>query len=594
MKLTLKPLLNWFVHRAIETVDSWDGSASGYADTNAYCKACLIDVNPAGKAKAQSHCMLPVKAPGSSKFADRGIMAAAGGHGLSAVKKPGDVDQSTWDSAVKKAAKTIVNAYKDMNKDAPGKMMDMAGIARAVSIDLVFQQLQTAMYEGMDSWSGMDRGELGYLVTVYIENGELYALFNKEGLLRRTLLNLGDNDVVTMGPLEDVTQQFVPTQRSQVTILRQVDGDYRIFMLAATALINKEGQIDSTKLFDDMIRRAEEYDVWPTIDFAHLGEEDESCEFGSIDWLGREGVCYLASGVLHADHPITQYLVPALQQRAADWGVSIEYYPVPDSVDYLNLGSIEVPVFLEGLNTRITILPVEDACSWFTNVGLEQRSMNAKQKAALIKLLGEEEFNRRMAVVGDVNTETDKRKLIFRATSGDEGTANTGEAGADSSATATDQQAQTPTEQPANENKVDADLQPVLEVDDEMVAQLAQAVTDSPGFSTVLTTLTEKLTNLLEQFTALQANFNTMQTAVTRMDTRVKGLESEEQEYRQVLNADAPRRVNDAKVRMVYRPRDQHQLEQRSLEEDEFEFEDSEAIANKTLERIPNNGYYPA
>ena len=46
--------------------------------------------------------------------------------------------------------------------------------------------------------------------------------------------------------------------------------------------------------------------------------------------------------------------------------------------------------------------------------------MNAKQKAALIKLLGEEEFNRRMADVGSVNTETDKRKLIFRTTSGDE------------------------------------------------------------------------------------------------------------------------------------------------------------------------------
>ena len=583
--------MNWFVHRAIEEVTSWDGSASNYADTNAYCKACLIDVNPAGKAKAQSHCMLPVKAPGSSKFADRGIMAASGGHGLSQVKKPSDVDQTTWDAVIKKAAKTIVNAYKDMGRKAPGSMMDMAGMARAVSVDSIFQQLQTAMYEGMDSWSGMDRGELGYLVTVYIENGELYALFNKEGLLRRSLLNLGDNDVVTMGPLEDVSQQFVPTQRSQVTIKRQVDGNYRIFMLAATALINKEGQIDSTKLFDNMIQRAEDYGFWPTIDFAHLGEEDESCEFGEVDWLGREGVCYLASGVLYADHPITQALVPALQQRATDWGVSIEYYPVPDSVDYLNLGEIEIPVFLEGLNTRITILPAEDACSWFTNIGLEQRSMNAKQKAALIKLLGEEEFNRRMADVGSVNTETDKRKLIFRTTSGDEGTAN-GEPTVEASAT--EQQAETPAEEPVNDNKVDANLQPEIELDDEAVAQIAQAVADAPSFSAVVTALTEKLTNLLEQFTALQTNFNTMQTAVTRMDSRIQGLENEEQVYQQVLNADKPRRVNDAKVRMVYRPRDQHQAEQRSVEDEELDAESFEDIANKTLERIPNNGYYPA
>ena len=217
--------------------------------------------------------------------------------------------------------------------------------------------------------------------------------------------------------------------------------------------------------------------------------------------------------------------------------------------------------------------------------------MNAKQKAALIKLLGEEEFNRRMADVGSVNTETDKRKLIFRTTSGDEGTSN-GEPTVEASAT--EQQAETPAEEPVNDNKVDANLQPEIELDDEAVAQIAQAVADAPSFSAVVTALTEKLTNLLEQFTALQTNFNTMQTAVTRMDSRIQGLENEEQVYQQVLNADKPRRVNDAKVRMVYRPRDQHQAEQRSVEDEELDAESFEDIANKTLERIPNNGYYPA
>lgn len=39
----------------------WDGSASGYKDTNAYCDACLIDLNPSGEDKVQALCKLPVK-----------------------------------------------------------------------------------------------------------------------------------------------------------------------------------------------------------------------------------------------------------------------------------------------------------------------------------------------------------------------------------------------------------------------------------------------------------------------------------------------------------------------------------------------------
>lgn len=50
------------VRRAI--VDRpWDGSASRYADTAAYCAACLIDDNPAGADKTQAMCHLPIKEP---------------------------------------------------------------------------------------------------------------------------------------------------------------------------------------------------------------------------------------------------------------------------------------------------------------------------------------------------------------------------------------------------------------------------------------------------------------------------------------------------------------------------------------------------
>jgi hypothetical protein len=41
----------------------WDGAASGYKDTDAYCAACLIDLNEPGADKAQAKCKLPVQEP---------------------------------------------------------------------------------------------------------------------------------------------------------------------------------------------------------------------------------------------------------------------------------------------------------------------------------------------------------------------------------------------------------------------------------------------------------------------------------------------------------------------------------------------------
>lgn len=41
----------------------WDGSASRYKDTTAYCAACLIDENDGDGPKVQAKCHLPVREP---------------------------------------------------------------------------------------------------------------------------------------------------------------------------------------------------------------------------------------------------------------------------------------------------------------------------------------------------------------------------------------------------------------------------------------------------------------------------------------------------------------------------------------------------
>ena len=99
---------------------SWDGSASNYSDTNAYCSACLIDLNPSGQDKTQANCKLPVKDKNGNvnKNAVHAAAAAlAGGRG--GVNAPPDEK--------KKAAKALIRYYQQMKEDAPDSLKRIAG-----------------------------------------------------------------------------------------------------------------------------------------------------------------------------------------------------------------------------------------------------------------------------------------------------------------------------------------------------------------------------------------------------------------------------------------------------------------------------------
>lgn len=97
----------------------WDGSASNYKDTDAYCAACLIDENPAGKDKVQALCKLPIKTPAgdiNSNAVHAAASALAGGRG----------GVSASAASKKAAARKIKAIYGQMKEDCPPSIMNMA------------------------------------------------------------------------------------------------------------------------------------------------------------------------------------------------------------------------------------------------------------------------------------------------------------------------------------------------------------------------------------------------------------------------------------------------------------------------------------
>jgi hypothetical protein len=328
-------------------------------------------------------------------------------------------------------------------------------------------------------------------------------------------------------------------------------------MVAATAIINRVAEIDSTKLFDDMIRRAKEHDFYPKLDFYHLGELDPIFEFGQFDYLARGGIAYIGSGILNKDHPLSSATERAIKADPEYWGASIEYYrPENRGVEYVEVAKgIEIAVFTEGLNTRISLLPEEQAANWFTGLSMEKRAMGKniralfgeKELKALRALFGEDEegFDEFLERIKGINEDVKDRNLITR------------------------NKKEEPVEEPAELSDTDAlsdtDEEPALvELDDEVVAAVVR-VAQSAMVTELLTPITQGLESISAALATLTTNQQALTTGQQTLTATLNGVmervgeleQSEEVKQREWL-ADLPQR---SRVAVTYRPRQDTAIE---------------------------------
>lgn len=97
----------------------WNGAASKYSDTNAYCRACLVDLNTPGQDKTQDNCKLPIREE-NGDINVNALPAALGAlnGARSDIKLPV--------TAKKKAAKALLRAYREAKLDVPDSLKNMA------------------------------------------------------------------------------------------------------------------------------------------------------------------------------------------------------------------------------------------------------------------------------------------------------------------------------------------------------------------------------------------------------------------------------------------------------------------------------------
>lgn len=593
--------------RAIKDVSEWDGSASQWPDTDAYCADCLIDVNDvAGRdQKVQSHCFLPIREPGddADTYVRQAVFAAAGGRGITQVEKPADVPQADWDTAVEAAANEIIAAYEEMDRVAPESIWELAGRdmpeearcttcfhdqyqkmtpkERTISMGRIYDQIAALLWQ-----EDMARETYTWIMDLYWDQGFLYALLARDGMLFRRDVTVMD-DTVELGGEVRVFEQFTPTFEQSRTIIRQrADGRYQAFMIASVAVLNRVGEIDSTKLYDSFIEHINRTGDYPIVTVLHLGN---ASRIGQANYVTRDGYTYIL-GYLFDDTDFGRAAAKGIATNPEKWGNSIEF--LPKGREMLEVApDIRVPVYTQGVNTAVTVLPEQDAASLFTSHTITRgKSMNEKAKQVILELMdGDEELADRFAqVVDNTNDSIRSRQLIAR-----------------NNAAVTDAENHTESDETNLEEEEDNTTdtgafvtESELVLDDDLVGVVVDGVVNSDAFKNEIGSRLSHIENMLSDLTnenrSLKDAWQKAQNDMEVLRNRLHDLGSDAEQKKQEWVDDLPTRKT--RRRVTYRASENRAPENGAekkgdpgtMSREASTRESSSDIAAQTLQKIPN------
>lgn len=435
---------------------------------------------------------------------------------------------------------------------------------RSMSMSRLHEQVYYALAEAEGGWA--------YPIDIFVgDNGtDIFSIVAQSGKLFQVPLSVS-NETVTLGTWTQVKEEFTPVTQNRFFIRRQKDGTYRWMAVAATSVLNRVGQIDSVKLFDSFIEKAEKRNQYPRLDFYHYGETDPKVwEFGTADYLAREGVCYIASGTFDEGHPLAEATIRACESDDK-WGCSIEFYAYSEAETILIEPEVKVPVYTEGENTRISVVLEEDAAGLFTRIGVKEgitRAMDSKIREALEKLFGDDSnglknfMDQFEGEVDGTNKRVKNDKLIHRTVAEDI----------------------LETVEEEKEDEQDGIDAPAIVLDEAAAAEIARQTMATPEMLALIKSVSD-LTTLVTQsvverekdqkkIVQLEKSNETLGKAIERL---AKNDNEKKSEYLQDLPS------NKRQV-VTFRPSVAHS---EPSDEEGGELEDFGAVAERTLSKLP-------
>jgi len=452
-----------------------------------------------------------------------------------------------------------------------GKLIGLKNKDRAMSMDNLMQKVYAKMYE-------MEEANDTYysLARFMVDEGGLWVVFNEHGSLFRANISISDKGEVALSDLQEVEETYLPIKQNSIFLRRQADGTARVYLVAATSILNRVNEIDSRKLFDNMIRHAEEANYYPAIDIHHLGSSDpEIFDIGYIDYLARFGVTYVASGIIDETKELGRRMVETLERDSKnEWGCSIEYFALDK--ESLNLkvgdnGTIPIDVYTDGVNTRISLLPEQRAANWFTKASIKERSMSELTKDAALtlrKLFGsDEEFSAFIEQLGGINDAVEKRGLVNREAEAESEKSEQLDPEGDPKEEASDDASET--------EPVEREVEKEIVLDEETVSLIAQKVLE----------LTQTA-DAVEREKAVDSKLDSILTTLLSLAKKVEGQDSRLQELERSQDQNQQEWLADLSPRLRERVVVTHRPTQAAGEGEQLKT--AQQIADSTLSKIPS------
>lgn len=268
-------------------------------------------------------------------------------------------------------------------------------VEQALSLSMIFGQIERSMWD--------DDAKPGWLLDIYVDETEHYAIIGHNGRLYKAAIAI-DQDTASIPEMfswERVMVEHVPVAQtpdedstttpasaisiqeplplfgqSSFTIHQQADGTHRWVAIAATAILNRSGTLNTRQLYDYFVEDIDQTGEYPDLRFFHL--EDQTFRLGMTDFVARDGYCYLASGTFDTDQLLTQPLIDDVSSDPTFWGVSIGFRAT-QGVEFTDFGGINIPTFKAGTNHEISVLPETDAACLNTGFAVMQHTREGNE-----------------------------------------------------------------------------------------------------------------------------------------------------------------------------------------------------------------------
>jgi len=453
--------------------------------------------------------------------------------------------------------KAILKAFRELGE----KIFSVLRTPKeeSTSFSQIYEQVWMATMK-MEEWV--------WLIDVYTEDdGSLFAIMSKEGLLFRAPIVLEDSGV-SIGELTQVKEVFEPVSNSKFLIKRQDDGTTRWFLVASSNVLNRNAAIDSAELFDNLIKRAQDSGNYPFLTFYHL---DEAMKMGMTDWVARDGSLLLASGTFEKDNKKAECMIARAEEDPEYWGSSISFFPITAHMESIAEG-VKVPVYTDGEFYEISTLAEKDACCLFTALKTSGKvnQMKDEIKDAIKKLAGDDTLAEQfISDVDQKNSLIKENSLITRQAE---------EKPEELEVEETPAVVETPVvEKPVVETPAVSEEN--IEIDEAMADEITEKLAKSPQVSKLSEDLKESALKLASDLATSRQEFAdyraSTEARIKKFDERLEALEADEEEKAKNWKNDLPR----ASRKLVsYRARD--------VEVEGNEQETSEDIAQRTLANI--------